>query len=576
MTDERIEADLAAYVDGDLSPSASGEIEQMIARSPRYRQMVAEMRQAKRWMTSLPPVAPPPGSLEQADPTMMRLERESLLGEPVSTGFSRFLTPNILGIAASLVVLLTLGISVVYLLPGDDGRQAVEDMPAIMAGAQATELSDPAFDPYQVRPQPAVEGDEAPEPPVADDNLVQPEPTVTQDPAAMSLSEAPDATLPDTPVEPSLPYVDGDSTLVAMSAREPAAAAGRIAAELATSGITFATRNTTLRDVADQLDPNFIDRLPKVGLAILEDRDIPVTVFVVPDPLDRIAITDVVGAATRSDSRAVANWTREAPDRAGPASIRIQRPGAVAPEQAEDDTLDEDAPRRLFPNDRIVISLRRLEPNKKLSPDLPESLAKELSDDRPQVEVPVDADGFADLKILGLGRIDVLGRTTGDVAKEVELDLAREYLVAVSSTLFTSRKADVPGGRTLDVVELLRVDRDPFQIGDAVRVEFESGERLEAVVAEDGIAKLGRVGEFKTIGRTAGSVQRELVARMADVLGSDAPPAVMNVSNRREAKLSKEDEETSPLVVIVLEEPAPATRPATQPTTAPSTRPRSW
>ncbi len=579
MTDERIEADLAAYVDGELAPSEAGEIEAMLAGNPRYARMVQEMQQAKSWLTSLPAVAVPPGAADLADPTIARLEREGLLDEQEPDGYRRFLTPNILGLAASLVVVATLAVTAYIMLsPNETVRLAGEAKPPsqIRIGDEIRQaptpwLDDPTDAPAQT-PRDPVEPAARPS--------ERPLPTDPDGMASAVVVDEPPVVEP----EVSLPYVNGEAVLIVAEADAAEEAAGRVAAAMARSQVAFATRAATL----DKLQPNvgemLWDRLERADVA--PDGAAVAFAFVAADGVKRRDVTALVAAATGTSSKAVALWDQAAERQEGSAMVLEGGPGGGPgefrgfgiPQPAEEPA--DDAARRVFPNDGLMLYLRRTYPDRELPQDLPAEVAEQLAGAAAQLAITVDADGFADLSPLGLGRIDALGMTTRELAGLVELEVAREFLVAIDGSVVTSRKSEVPGGRSTPVLDLLRVDRNPFTIGDAVRIAFDDGRRTEAVVAQDGLVDLGELGRVEADQKTAGQLQRDLFGQV-DADADEVPPAVMNVSSRRAAEKDDTADEAVPVFVLILEAPAaPATRattqPVTQPATQPSTRPVAW
>src|SRR5437763_2237881 len=74
---EKIEAQLAAYVDGDLSDAERAEIERHLAQHPQHRALIDELRRASDLLKSLPRATVPP---ELNEALCGQLERSSLLG----------------------------------------------------------------------------------------------------------------------------------------------------------------------------------------------------------------------------------------------------------------------------------------------------------------------------------------------------------------------------------------------------------------------------------------------------------------------------------------------------------------
>ncbi|MEM1013517.1 MAG: hypothetical protein AAGI46_15010 [Planctomycetota bacterium] len=573
MTDERIEADLAAYVDGVLDPAARGEIEQMLAGSPRYAKMVDEMRQAKSWLGDLPTVAPPPGQQQLADPTVARLEREALFAEAGATGVRRLFTPGLLAIAATLIIAVTLAMTAYVLLPGDTSppRQAREMYTSdgglnVSPPPEVTIEEDPDTDvdpPVEQR-----EPDPTPEP------MPEPPTVARGDPAGVI---APGESVDPGVIPPvaSVPMVPDEAVLIAAATPEADAAARRVAGHLAAEALEF--QATRLGPLGERLavDDQIARRLERAGVAALAMEG-PVRVFELPRPMSRRDVSAVLRASTsnRTPSVAVYQKTFE-PDGLGVrAQVRRGEAGGTdlrPAEPTDEEKALADAARRIFPNDRLNFYFRRSNPDRDLPVDLPDDVEALMTAGRGRIEIPVDADGFGDFSQLGLGRIDILGEAPRDLQKQVSLALAEEYLVGLDFTVSTSFKADVPGGRTPAAIEFLRVDRNPFRLDDAVRVDFEDGRRIEGVVRPDGLVSLGDLGVMSALDRTPGELQREVIEKLPE---AEMPPAVVNLSLRRASELDETaGEETSVLILLFeVDEPEPTTLPTTVPA-SPATRP---
>ncbi|MEM7807243.1 MAG: hypothetical protein AAF561_03940 [Planctomycetota bacterium] len=573
MTDERIEADLAAYVDGVLDPAARGEIEQMLAGSPRYAKMVDEMRQAKSWLGDLPTVAPPPGQQQLADPTVARLEREALFAEAGATGVRRLFTPGLLAIAATLIIAVTLAMTAYVLLPGDTSppRQARE----MYSSDGGLNVSPPPELTFNEDPKPEVDSPvEQREPDPTPEPMPEP-PTVARGDPAGVIAPAERVDPGVIPPVASVPMVPDEAVLIAAATPEADAAARRVAGHLAAEALEF--QATRLGPLGERLavDDQIARRLERAGVAALAMEG-PVRVFELPRPMSRRDVSAVLRASTsnRTPSVAVYQKTFE-PDGLGVrAEFRRGEAGGTdlrPPEPTDEEKALADAARRIFPNDRLNFYFRRSNPDRDLPVDLPDDVEALMTAGRGRIEISVDADGFGDFSQLGLRRIDVLGEAPRDLQKQVSLALAEEYLVGLDFTVSTSFKADVPGGRTPAAIEFLRFDRNPFRLDDAVRVDFEDGRRVEGVVRPDGLVSLGDLGVMSALDRTPGELQREVIEQLPD---AEVPPAVVNLSLRRASELDETaGEETSVLILLFeVDEPEPTTLPTTVPA-SPATRP---
>lgn len=618
MSDESIEAELAAYVDGVLPPEQARHIERRLAANARHQRMVREMRQAKAWLASLPPVRVPAAAAAAADPTVARLERAALFGEdepPEPTGWElwkqRLLSPNALGIAASLAVLATLAIATYVLLPGDTNYSGIDDLARLPPETQ----NDP--DANRTAPNPSEEPDDSVNGAanrLPDDGGGGMEDA--EDPGASALSlpvepdesevadagrAAPDESLSPPEVElPPLPPLEETAVVLTASMPDLRRAGGTVAASLTAAGHAFVVRP----DAASALPDSILRTLSRhAEINLGEDMpDAPAHVVFVVEDLTRLDIDPLMsrlasdtplalwerrfdGGGHRRYQSAQAEQLRlpgpdEGPD--DPPVPETPDSGSEATDdEIRDEMSDEEAARRIYPNDQLTFHVRR---TNELPPNLPEVLAETLAEPTASFSLAIDADGYVDLSPLfgpGAGeKIDVLGQSPRELADLLELRLG-EYSIAASLSGATSHKADVPGGRIGAVLDLLKIDRNPFRPGDLVRVVLPDETRLEAVVEADGGVSLGVLGRFDAGGRTAGNVQRDVMARLArpDLaeLAADfdpaVPPSVVNLSSRRAAARDDTAEDPIDLVVVLVANPANPTNPTDSTLPAPSTRP---
>lgn len=590
MPDERIEADLAAYVDGLLSPERAREIERHLAGNERYRVMVNEMRQARTWLMSLPAVSPPAGVMAwaQADPTIARLERSALFGdddnaEP-ATGWElwrgRLLSPNSLGIAASLAVLITLGLAAYLLLPKPSavpsgsgqvviGSDDPDPLTANDPDSGNSTLVDPAG-------ENGVDNLQVDDNPGENDDPVEPEQPIR--PLGPTIADGGTTPLPDaTPERRALPALGSDAVLLTAEAIEPGQVAGELAALLTTRRHAFVVEPDAIAQLPDTLN----NRLRRHGDYDAESSvatEGQVAMVLVVQGLTRAEVGSLL--STMVDSRRpLAIW--EPLPRQVPHDVQPGRPssdgfdgdGTPAPPAAAPDAGDAAgaaAANGIYPNDQLRVQFRRLND---LPPNLPPRLTELLTDPMASVLLSVDADGYLDLTGYGLERFDALGMAPRDLSAKLKRQLAFDYLVDADIFTASALKADIPGGRVADVLDLLKLDRNPFKIGDLLRLEMGDGTRLETVVGLDGHVDLGAFGRFEAENRTAGSIQRDVIAELAVLLPDgyaedDVQPAVVNLSNRRAANKDETATEVIDLAVVIL--PVSETA-ATQPATAPGT-----
>src|SRR5690606_1170502 len=126
MTDDRIEAKLAAYIDGELPADEAADVERYLAGNPRQRQVVEQMIQARNWMASLPRARAPGDLLESIDPS---LERSALFDESATAPakWGSLVSPQVLALAATVALVATLGIAMLWLLPERGGEVPVAE-----------------------------------------------------------------------------------------------------------------------------------------------------------------------------------------------------------------------------------------------------------------------------------------------------------------------------------------------------------------------------------------------------------------------------------------------------------------
>ena len=606
MPDERTEADLAAYVDGELDPREARAVERLLAGNQRYRLMVDEMRQARRWLADLPRVKPPAGASLAADPTVARLERAALLGDdeppgptPLELWRRRLTSANALGLAASLLVIGTLTAAAYLLLPRSNGT-----------GLAELAQNDAVVAPIEPADEPPAGPPAVPVP--AERELAQSAAAPREDGPAVAADESveSEAESPAAPPPEPLPVVGEGATLLVARAgpgEEVRAAAGVVAASLTARGMAYAARPDAVAEVPIELFEQVARYDPAAAAALGVDaggpldgpRPVAHAVFVVPSGMDRGGVGDLA-RGLGGERRPLIAWDRPAEGPRGRLEMQMMQleqirgvddPPKFAPDAGhagdaagggEPGDAEAAVPpeRAVYPNDRLSLTLR---PDVRPPQGLPAALEAALDGAQgglTTLRLAVDADGRLDLSPLSLPPIDALGLSPRQVAEHVELRLAADYAVRAPASAAIAERAEVPGGRTGEVLSLLRIDRDPFRPGDLVRIELDDYRRVEGVVAGDGRVDLVRLGTYDAGGRTAGAVQRDVAARLAaddlaDLRPADAdagPPAVMNLSNRRAAAADDTADDQTPLVVLLL--PHDADVPATRPTTEPA--PDDW
>lgn len=131
---EQIEAQLCAYIDGELNDAERAEIERHLASNPQHQSLIAELRRHSGLLQDLPRASAP---LELNEALCGQLERSALLNsseEGTTSGLSINRWPQITAVAAVLMLAIGLGIVVYYVLPpsgsGTRGPLAIDEKKA--------------------------------------------------------------------------------------------------------------------------------------------------------------------------------------------------------------------------------------------------------------------------------------------------------------------------------------------------------------------------------------------------------------------------------------------------------------
>ncbi|HEY7119121.1 MAG TPA: zf-HC2 domain-containing protein, partial [Tepidisphaeraceae bacterium] len=150
---EKIESQLCAYVEGELDDAERAEIERHLQTNPQHKTLIAELRQQRHLLQTLPK-ANIPGELNES--LTGQLERSALLNEDDQTseaGMRINRWPQLAAVAAVLFLAVGLGVVVYYVLPGhggghngtvggaiamNDGTAAAKRAPALPASGPAT------------------------------------------------------------------------------------------------------------------------------------------------------------------------------------------------------------------------------------------------------------------------------------------------------------------------------------------------------------------------------------------------------------------------------------------------------
>jgi protein involved in polysaccharide export with SLBB domain len=547
MPDDQIEAKLAAYVDGLLPPEDVADLERHLAANPGQRRVVEQMMQARKWVATLPRVRAPADFLEAIDPT---LERSALFDESnVASRWSTLLSPQVLALAATVALVVTLLAAMVWLVPDRGGADPVANTPP--AGTYDEQAPNPEEPGAPIGPQ-----QPSPDDAMADRGNISPVPDAVDD----QPSEA-DGTggTPGEAVTPVLRLPFGLADPVILSANVPSIprASGAVSQFLTANELPFGVQRLPAaalpEDVRDRLE---LAEGGSVFVYVVEEMSL-----------------EQVGALTgelTGDGEAHALTPRGFSD----------RPGAAMPAQPDVTQGNGEQAKIIYAEDLLSLQIQRVDdPPESVPPGMPQ-IGKEM-----RVQVAVSSDGYADFREIGLGRIDVLGKLPADLAGEIKATLARNYQIDASVEAAVATAAAPEGGRTRETVQLIYLDREPLSPGDVVQIELPDGSWLHTAVDELGMLDAGPFGQLKAGGESAVAVQARLRERAAEL----APPAtkpselirVVNLTARR-AEGVDEWAQTRVPCLIVLHAPAqegadpwaPLTdKPATQPATAPATQP---
>ena len=134
---ETVEAQLCAYLEGDLSPADRAAIEQHLAVHPQHRQLLADLARTRQWLQDLPREPAPP---DVGEAFQQQVERSLLLGEDANGSRP---TPTAgraqqVALLAALVLLAAgLGVVLTMMLSGP-ARPAAKYATAVPPPAPAT------------------------------------------------------------------------------------------------------------------------------------------------------------------------------------------------------------------------------------------------------------------------------------------------------------------------------------------------------------------------------------------------------------------------------------------------------
>lgn len=550
MPDDQIEAKLAAYVDGQLPPEDVADLERHLAANPGQRRVVEQMMQARKWVATLPRVRAPADFLEAIDPT---LERSALFAESnVPSRWSTLLSPQVLAMAATVALVVTLLAAMVWLVPDRGGADPVATNPPAGTNDNPTPANGEPGAPI---------GPQQPDPDetMANRGDVTPIPDISQN------DQPADGGGEDVmPVEPEIPVLrlpPGLADPVILSANVPSIpqASGAVSQFLTANELPFGVQRLPAAALPEGV---------RQRLELAEGGS--VFVYVVEE-----MSLEQVGALTgelTGEGEAHALTPPGFADRRGDAP-----PPEVAPANGEQAKI-------IYAEDLLSLQIHRLdEPPESVPPGMPQ-IGKET-----QIQVSVSSDGYADFREIGLGRIDVLGKLPADLAGEIKATLARNYQIESDVEAAVATASSPEGGRTRETVQLVYLDREPLAPGDVVQIELPDGSWLHTAVDELGMLDAGQWGQVKAGGESAVAVQAQLRERAAKAAPPTTKPAlpirVVNLTARRAEGVDDWAQARVPCL-IVLHAPSqdgadpwapltdkPTTQPATQPTSRPTTQP---
>ena len=133
---EAVEAQLCAYLEGDLSPAEQTSIERHLAGHPQHRQLLADLGRAREWTRELPRETAPP---EVAEVFQQQVERSLLMGQRGGSSRHAGRWPQRAMLAAVAVVTVGLGVLLVLML-ANPGRR----VGPVAVGSEATRPAIPS------------------------------------------------------------------------------------------------------------------------------------------------------------------------------------------------------------------------------------------------------------------------------------------------------------------------------------------------------------------------------------------------------------------------------------------------
>jgi hypothetical protein len=112
---EAVEAQLCAYLEGELAPAERADLERHLAQNATHRQLLSDLAEARRWLRAAPREKAPP---EVAEVYREQVERSILMGEDAPPVRPAARWPQYAMLAAMVAVVLGLGTLVAVMLWG--------------------------------------------------------------------------------------------------------------------------------------------------------------------------------------------------------------------------------------------------------------------------------------------------------------------------------------------------------------------------------------------------------------------------------------------------------------------------
>lgn len=110
---EATEAKLCAYLEGELPASERADIEQHLTANPQHRKLLADLAKTRQWMRAIPRQSAP---TDLAESFQGQVERSMLLDGSASSPLSKVRWPQVLMLAAIVVLTLGLAGTLIYML----------------------------------------------------------------------------------------------------------------------------------------------------------------------------------------------------------------------------------------------------------------------------------------------------------------------------------------------------------------------------------------------------------------------------------------------------------------------------